>query len=94
MNNEQKVHFNSPSRRVVKQMTKAGFKIGIPEKAGWYLVAVRTNDISEYYYVLQLWFNPMSVQKWWTGGGYVSDKSEPYRFSGQVRAYSELPSFK
>lgn len=94
MNNEQKLHFTSPSPAIAKQMLAAGFKLGIPTKAGWYLAAVRSNDVEECYYVLQLWFNPMAQHKWWVGGGYVSNQAEKYSLADQVRAYSELPSFK
>lgn len=93
MISEQKLHFTSPSPAVAKQMLAAGFTLGIPTEAGWFLAAVRSNDVEECYYVIQLWFNPMSHRKWWVGGGYVSNKAEEYWLADQVRAYSKLPSF-
>lgn len=67
--------------------------LGEPSQAGWYLVAVRTNDVAELYWVLQLWFNPNTHPKWWAGGGYMSNKGEPYHFQEGVTAHSEIPVF-
>ncbi len=67
--------------------------VGVPAEASWYLVAVRTNDLDELYYVLQLWFDPYAHPKWWVGGGYTSNHAEPYAFQENVFAYASMPEF-
>lgn len=67
--------------------------IGEPEVAGWYLAVVKTNDEQGSYLVLQLWFNPQSTEKWWSGGGYVSSKAEPYSMRDHIMAYAEMPTY-
>ena len=69
----------------------SGWIMGEPTKAGWYICAVRTNDPTEQYYVLQLWFNPDATPKYWTGGGYVSDTAQKYWGQDRIRAYQNLP---
>lgn len=87
-----KISYHEVSPAAAEKMKAEGFVIGKPTKAGWYLVAVRTKDDRELYWVLQLWFNPMATPQWWTGGGYVSDISEAYRWQDGVRAYRKLPN--
>lgn len=65
---------------------------GEPFAPGWYIAAVRSNEPFEYYYVLQLWFNPESSHKWFTGGGYVSAHSEPYHLTQNVKFYMTMPT--
>lgn len=86
-------YFDKPSPEVQEQMKAEGFKIGLPKKAKWYLVAVRSNDREEYYNVFQAWFNPDSPNDWYIGGGYVSNKSEPFQQKDRIRAYREMPKF-
>ena len=70
-----------------------GWISGEPTAAGWYMFAVRTNDKEERYYVLQMWYNPQAITKYWVGGGYVSNKAEPANghFQNNVKFYQELP---
>lgn len=65
-----------------------------PTESGWYLVAVKTNDVEEKYCTIQLWFNPMANPKWWVGGGYVSNRAEPYRWAKSISAFCPMPVFK
>lgn len=87
-----KKHFNSPSPEKAQKMVEQGFVIGLPKKAGWYLVAARSNDDEEMYFVHQVWFNPMSIDKFYAGAGSLSNQSEPYYLRENVRAYAQMPS--
>lgn len=87
-----KEHFDSPSETKAIEMASKGFKIGLPVEAGWYLVAARSNDAKETYFVHQVWFNPMSIDKFYAGAGSLSSKSEPYYLRDNVRAYAPIPS--
>lgn len=79
-----------PSENKAIEMASKGFTIGIPVKAGWYLVAARSNDDEERYFVHQIWFNPMSIDKFYAGAGCA--KKEPYYLRDNVRAFANVPS--
>lgn len=87
-----KQHFDQPSAEKTEKMLALGFKLGLPSVAGWYLVASRSNDDEENYFVHQVWFNPMSPDKFYAGAGSISRKAEPYYLRSNVRAYSNVPS--
>lgn len=87
-----KNNFDYPSEEKAKKMSKNGFTIGLPTEAGWYLVAARSNDEIETYFVHLVWFNPMSIDKFYVGNGSTLGKSEPYYLSENVRAFAPVPS--
>lgn len=87
-----KKHFNTPSPEKSEKMKQQGFVIGLPNEAGWYLVAARSNEDEETYFVHEVWFNPMSIDKFYVGAGSLSGRSEPYYLRDHVRAYAQLPS--
>ena len=87
-----KKHFLVPSESKKNEMLSKGFTPGHPVDAGWYLVAARSNDDEEKYFVHMVWFNPMSTDKFYAGAGSLSTKSEPYYLRDKVRAYANVPS--
>lgn len=60
---------------------------GEPKNACWCIAKSRTKDKEEAYYVNELWFNPMSIDKWYCGAR--SEFKTAWRL--KVVAYMPLP---
>lgn len=61
-----------------------------PEKAGWYMVIMRSEDPEPSHSIIQAWYNESSVNKWYVGGGYMSRRSEVLKFQNNIIGYFEM----
>lgn len=86
-------NFNTPGVEIKGKMIAEGFTIGEPKTAGWYLVAVRSNSEREGYFTLELWFNPMSVDKYYIRTRWIDNKCEAFNMNDRIRAYKLIPKF-
>lgn len=84
-------YFDTRSDKIKNRMIAAGFTIGPPKVAGWYLVAARSNDKEERYFVHQVWFNPDSIYGFYAGAGLT--QKEPYYLRDKVKAFAHVPDF-
>lgn len=62
-----------------------------PPKAGWYIAAIRSNDVAELYSVREVWFNPSAPHKWWDRCDH--GHSCQSWIGEKVVAWRELPKF-
>lgn len=61
-----------------------------PKEHGWYMVVRKSTDEIPKLVVIQAWYNPAAISKWYVGGGMQSSYSEPLNFQENIVGYFQI----